>query len=59
MNFYRKSTEEIISEEDMIAKYGTNEPIPELGIEPLDEVINRLSRKLSKLSNEKEQGSRS
>ena len=59
MNFYRKSTEEVISEEDMIAKYGTNEPIPQLGIEPLDEAINRLSLKLSKLSNEKEQGSRS
>ena len=54
MNFYRKSTEEVISEEDLIAKYGSNEPIPELGIERLDEVINRLSRTLSKLSNEKE-----
>jgi hypothetical protein len=59
MNFYRKSTEELFTEEELIAKYGTNQPIPELGIEPLDDVINRLSRKLSKLSNEKEQGSRS
>ena len=59
MNFYRKSTEAVITEEELIAKYGTNKPIPALGIEPLDEVINRLSRKLSKLSNEKEQGSRS
>ena len=59
MNFYRKSTEAVFTEEELIAKYGTNKPIPALGIEPLDEVINRLSRKLSKLSNEKEQGSRS
>ena len=54
MNFYRKSTEEVITEEELIARYGTNKPIPALGIEPLEEVISRLSRKLSKLTNEKE-----
>jgi hypothetical protein len=52
MNFYRKSTEELITEEELIARYGTNKAIPELGIELASDAFNRLSRKLSTLSNE-------
>ena len=59
MNFYRKSTEEVISEQELIARYGTNKAIPELGIELASDTINRLQRKLQKLQYEEEQGSRS
>jgi hypothetical protein len=50
MNFYRKSTEEIISKEIMIARYGTCFPIPELGIEYVSVAFDRLSNQLAKVA---------
>ena len=52
MSFYSRREVDVLTTEEMIARYGTNEPIPELLIVSTDEAVLALQTEL-KTINEK------
>ena len=52
MNFYNRRKVDVLTAEEMVAKYGTNEPIPQLGIVSADQALRVLQTEL-KTINEK------
>ena len=50
MKFYDRNDPEVISEEEMIKRFGTNKPIPQLAIVSVEEATNRLQAELKLLT---------
>ena len=50
MNFYQRFSPEIITEQEMINRYGTNRPIPELNIVSTDEAKRIVEAELKLLT---------
>lgn len=49
MFFYNQNTSEVLSREELVARYGTEEPIPQLSIISADDARAALLTKISLL----------
>jgi hypothetical protein len=50
MNFYQRFAPDIITKEEMIARYGTDQPIPQLNIVSVDEAKRVVQAELKLLT---------
>lgn len=57
MKFYYPEEDRVIETEELIRKFGTDKPIPQLGIFPIERIIDDLTVKVSRLTNYEKESS--